>query len=87
MEWLIKNLSVGTILLLLPMILLRVGNSFKNKDDNETGNDDALGNVLIAAAPAVESMNSSSDSLKKKSFKALYITLGDYLGYPPPVEP
>lgn len=80
MEWLFKNMPVSAIAMFLPMILNKVGKSFKDKDDNATGNDDAIGNVLIAMGPALAAVAVSDESGKKKAFEAIYKTLGAYLG-------
>lgn len=70
---------------LMPMLLIKLGNSFKNKDENETGTDDAFGNVLIAMAPAIEAITiGGNETAFKKALRGVYITLGNYLGYPAP---
>ena len=80
MEWLFKNMPVSALIIFLPMLLEKVGRSFKNKDDNDTGNDDATGNVLIALGPALLAVASSNEPAKKKAFEVIYQTLGNYLG-------
>lgn len=83
----LKYLPTSMILGLFPMLLIKLGVSFKNKDDNETGTDDAFGNVLIAMAPAVEAVAiPGNEKAFKKALRAVYITLGNYLGYPPPTS-
>lgn len=87
MESLIKFLPTEMLLTLGQLLLIKVGNSLKNKDDNDTGNDDAAGNVCIAIAPVLPAFASStSESLRKKVMKSAYIAFGNYLGYPPPAE-
>lgn len=80
MEWLFKSMPVSALIVFLPMLLEKVGKSFKNKDDNDTGNDDATGNVLIALGPAVAAVAMNNESAKKKAFEVIYKTLGTYLG-------
>lgn len=80
MDFLLKQLSPKLLLGLLPMILIKVGNWFKNKDANTTGADDAFGNVLIALAPAVDALDDGNETAFKKALNAVYITLGNYLG-------
>lgn len=80
MDFILKTLSPKMLLALLPMILIKVGNYFKNKDANSTGSDDAFGNVLIALAPAVDAMEDNNETAFKKALNAVYITLGNYLG-------
>lgn len=84
MDFLLKMLGPETILAFLPMLLLKLGNWLKNKDANNTGTDDVLGNIAIAAAPAIVAYESGNENSLKKALLAVYITLGGYLGYPPP---
>lgn len=83
MDWLIKAMGPKALLALLPFILIKVGNMVKGKDSNETGMDDAFGNVLIAAAPAIEAFEDGNENAFKKALKVTYNTLGNYLGEPP----
>lgn len=84
MEWLIKQMGPKALLAVLPMILIMIGNWLKGKDANTVGMDDAFGNVLISAAPAIEAFETGNENAFKKGLKATYVTLGNYLGYPPP---
>lgn len=79
MEFLLKGLSPQMLLMFLPMILIQIGNFFKNKDANNVGSDDAFGNVLIAAAPAVEAFSSGNENAKRKALKAVRDTIDSYL--------
>ena len=85
MNNLIKYLPVSMLWDLMTLGLIRLGNSLKDKDDNETGNDDAAGNVLIAIAPVIPVIADpkSGESIKKKVMHGAYNALGSYLGYPP----
>jgi len=67
------------ILMFLPMLLIKLGNWFKNKDADAVGSDDAFGNVLIAAAPAVEAFESGNENAKRKALKAIRDTIDNYL--------
>lgn len=80
MDFLLKQLSPKLLLGLLPMILVKVGNWFKGKDANDTGADDAFGNVLIALAPAVDALDDGNETAFKKALNVVYATLGNYLG-------
>jgi hypothetical protein len=68
------------LLMLLPVMLVQVGNYLKNKDANATGSDDAFGNVLIAMAPAVDAVATSNENSLKKALRAVKITIENYLG-------
>ena len=70
------------ILLFLPMMLLTLGNYFKNKDKNDTGTDDAAGNLLIALAPALSALETGSDSAFRKALAAARDTINNYLDLP-----
>ena len=88
MDWILKMLTPQMILALLPMILIKLGNWFKNKDVNNTGADDAFGNILIALAPAMEAMATTKDgepreTALKKALNGVYVTLGNHLGKTP----
>ncbi len=76
----LKILSPKMLLGFLPMILIKVGNSLQNKDDNDTGTDDELAKIVFAAAPAVEAFESNNQSAFRKSLEAVYAALGKYLG-------
>ena len=80
MEFLLKSLSPKLLLGLLPMVLVKVGNYFKGRDVNETGSDDAFGNVLIALAPAVDALDDGNDTAFRKGLEIVHSTLGRYLG-------
>ena len=80
MEFILKSLSAKMLLGLLPMILIKTGNWFKGKDPNDSGGDDAFGNVLIALAPAVDAMDDGNETAVKKALRVVHTTLGNYLG-------
>lgn len=54
---------------LAPAAMLSVGTALQAKDSNKTGADDAVGSILVAAAPAVsmaiDGNNGSSKALTK----------------------
>lgn len=79
MDFILKSLSPKLLLALLPMIALKVGGYFKNKDANNTGSDDAAGNILIALAPALEALDSNNESAFKKSLRIVRDTITNYL--------
>ena len=65
---------------LLPMILIKIGNYFKGRDANNSGSDDAFGNVLIALAPAIEAIDGNNETALRKALKVAHKTIGNYLG-------
>lgn len=79
MEWLLKNLPLSMVLPIVSVMLIRIGNSLKNSDDNETGNDDAAGNVLFALAPAIIAFESKNDSVVRKTLTTVRNTINNYL--------
>jgi hypothetical protein len=80
MEWILKSLSPKMLIGLLPMLLIKIGNYFKNKDVNLVGADDAFGNVLISLAPAVDALDDGNETAFRKGLEITYKTLGNYLG-------
>jgi hypothetical protein len=86
MESLIKYLPIDVLVGILQLALLKYGNKFKDKDDNDTGTDDATGNALIAVAPVIPALLSGSESLKKKVMLGAYNAFGNYLGLKPVSE-
>lgn len=50
--------------LLAPSIMLSVGGYLQAKDANKTGADDAVGSILVAAAPAVSMAVDGSSNTK-----------------------
>lgn len=77
---LFKNFGLSSMTFIIPGIMTQLGMSFKNKDDNSTGFDDAGGNVLIALAPVIPAMLSGNETIIKKTLRAVYDTIGNYLG-------
>lgn len=82
MEWL-KFMPLNMLYGVLSMLLIKFGNSFKNKDDNATGNDDAFGNVLIALAPAVAAMEDNNKPALVKALTVVRDTIDGYLKQKP----
>jgi hypothetical protein len=80
MEFLLKSFSPKLLLGLAPMLLIKVGNWMKGKDENSSGADDAFGNVLIALAPAIDAFEDNNQTALKKALEVVYKTLGNYLG-------
>lgn len=79
MDFWLKTLSPKLILGLLPMLLIKAGNFFKNKDANATGPDDAFGNILLAAAPAMQAADDGDDKALRKALKIVRDTIDGYL--------
>lgn len=82
MESLVKFLPLESLLVLLQLVLVKVGSKLKDKDLNNTGKDDAFGNVLIAAAPAVQAFGDKNDNSFKKALKTVRDTIDNYLKEP-----
>jgi hypothetical protein len=68
---------------LLPLILPGAGAYLKSRDSNTTGADDAFGNVLIAAAPAVEGLQDGDESKVRKALIAIRDGIDNYLKLTP----
>jgi hypothetical protein len=83
MDWLKIFGGQQALVFIVPGIMTQVGMSLKNKDDNATGNDDVLGNVLIAMAPVIPAALTGNDKLITKALDAVYDTIGGYRGFPP----
>lgn len=77
MDFLFK--SPALILSFLPMVLIKLGNYFKNKDDNTVGSDDAFGNVLIALAPAIAAIEGNDARALRKALVIVRDTIDNYL--------
>lgn len=75
----LKSLGPKTLLSFLPMILTMIGNDLKNKDANDTGSDDAAGNILIAAAPAIDAFETGNGTSLRKSLVAVRTAIDNYL--------
>ncbi len=74
-----KNFGLQGLILLVPGILQQLGNSFKNKDDNTTGNDDALGNVFIGIGQAIPGALTGNEKLIVKALTGIRDTINSYL--------
>lgn len=86
-EFILKGLSPQMLLMLLPMLMLKIGTWLKDKDQNETGTDDAAGNIIIAAAPAVAAYAEGNEKSFRKFLTAVHTTIGNYLGFnSPPIN-
>lgn len=80
MEQIIKLLSPSILTLVLPSILLKAGNYFKNKDSNNSGADDVTGNMLIALAPVMMALDDKNETAFKKGVRVVRDTINGYLG-------
>lgn len=79
LDWL-KYIPMRMLYGVIAMLLIKLGNSVKDKDDNDTGTDDAFGNVCIAMAPAIAAMEDSNENAKRKALRAVRDTITRYLG-------
>jgi hypothetical protein len=64
---------------LLPLILPSAAAYLKSRDSNNTGADDAVGNILIAVGPAIEAMTTGDDSKVRKALVAIRTIIDGYL--------
>lgn len=64
---------------ILPMILTAVGTFLRGKDADSKGADDAVGSILIAAAPAVQALQDGNESGVRKAVRALRDAADAYL--------
>lgn len=80
MESFLKYLPVSTLFMFLPMILIKIGNSLKNRDLNMSGPDDAAGGLLIALAPAVAALDDNNETAFKKALRTTRDAINNYLG-------
>ena len=82
----LKFFTPSMILMFLPTMLLQLGNYFKNKDANDTGTDDAAGNLLIALAPAVMALDTKNENSFRKALTIARDTINNYLDLPTTVK-
>ncbi|MBX7170163.1 MAG: hypothetical protein K1X72_04345 [Pyrinomonadaceae bacterium] len=77
----LKHLPVSVLIQFLPFLFIKVGNYFKGKDANSTGTDDVVGDIFIAAAPAVEAAtsNTTNETALRKSLKIVRDIIDGYL--------
>lgn len=77
----LKYIPISTLLMFLPMLFIKIGNYFKSKDTNDTGTDDVIGNIFIAAAPAVEAATNPANNKTalRKSLKSVRDIIDGYL--------
>jgi hypothetical protein len=68
------------LFMVLPIMLIQLGNFLKKKDTDAIGRDDAVGNILIALAPAIDAFSSGNESAVKKALRAARIAIDNYLG-------
>jgi hypothetical protein len=82
-----KKLGLGSLIFMIPGILTQVGMSFKNKDDNTTGNDDLAGNVIMAISPVIPAFLGGNDKLIITALRALRDVIDNYLASRAPSTP
>jgi hypothetical protein len=80
METLLKHIPMAVWLSFAPILMQKLGDWFKSKDTNNTGGDDAFGNVVIAAIPAVAAIGQKDESKTKVALRAVRDTITKYLG-------
>jgi hypothetical protein len=68
---------------ILPMVLVAVGTFLKGKDSNNTGADDAVGNICLAAAPAAQSLQDNNETGVRKAMQAIRDAADAYLQQSP----
>ena len=79
MDFLLKNLSPKLLLSLLPMILIKLGNYFKNKDADSIGRDDVAGNLCHAFAQAFDAYEDGNENAFRKGLKISRDMIDNYL--------
>lgn len=71
---------------ILPMIMLVVGSFLRSKDADTKGADDVIGQILITAAPAVESLQNENESGVRKALTAVRDVIDGYLATSAPAS-
>lgn len=68
----LKFLPVSVLFQFLPMILIKVGNMLKQRDTDSKGADDTFGDIMIAAAPAIDGIfTGGHDTAVRKAVTAI----------------
>lgn len=83
LKQLFKYMPQSMIMMAVSVALDKAGRGLKDKDANETGADDAFGNVLLAFAPAMSAYDEKEDKAFKKLLRVAWLTLGTYIGETP----
>lgn len=63
----------------IAMALTKVGHYLKDKDPDNTGSDDAAGNVLLAMAPAIAALEGNNGNATRKALVVVRDTIDGYL--------
>lgn len=82
MEFLLKGLSPKLLLALLPMLLMKLGNYFKNKDADNVGRDDVAGNICHAFGQAFDAYEDNNENAFRKGLTLARNTIDHYLKTP-----
>ena len=81
LKTMLKNLPAEMLLkIFIPIICNKIGADFKKKDANETGADDATGNLFFAFGTAAAAYDSTNENAFKKALRAVRNTINVYLG-------
>lgn len=78
-----KYMPQSMVMMAASVVLEKAGRGLRDKDENSTGADDALGNVLLALAPAMAAYDEKQDKAFKKLLRVAWVTLGTYIGETP----
>ena len=81
-EFILKMLSGSALYGFLALGLTKGGIALKNKDANTTGADDCAGDILLALAPAIASLEGSNENARRKALKVARDSIDGYLNQP-----
>jgi hypothetical protein len=83
----LKHMPVKALYGVVAMLLLRVGNTLKGKDPDNTGSDDVAGDICIAFAPAIQALEDDDDGALRKALKCVRNAIDAYLNTHPKQQP
>lgn len=75
----IKFLPISMLYPVISLLLVKLGNFLKEKDDNASGPDDAAGNVCLALAPVITALENNHDTALRKALMSVRDTIDGYL--------
>lgn len=79
---LLKHIPLATWLVFLPVLMGNLASWLKSKDENNTGGDDAFGDIVLAAIPAVENLDPKNESKLVVAVKAVRDSCDAWLKLP-----
>jgi len=78
-EQVLKFLPVEQLFGIAASLMVIIGNWLKDKDPDASGTDDAVGNVLIAMAPAIAAIQHDNQNALHKALRVVQLTIKGYL--------